>query len=154
MPRSSFGEENINDYTIVESKPSAFAGATTGARGDKDTASGAFTLFTVTGDVLVRIYGVSTLTPVGTSGTLEVGVAGNTAYLIALTTATNISTNKLWSDSSPALGDLFSTVLGPYTIPNGLDIIETTKTTDLSAGNIRYVCLYRPLTSDGKVVAA
>ena len=141
----------LDGYEIAVSAPTAFTGAS-GARGDKDTASGAWTIFQVNGDVVVRIFGVSTLTPVGTSGTLEVGVAGNTAALIALTTATGIATGYLWSDASPSVSvDLLSTVLGPYVIVNGADIIETTKTTDLTAGNIYYVCAWRPLSPGSSV---
>jgi hypothetical protein len=141
----------LDGYEVAVSTPAAFTGAT-GERGDKDGASGAWTIFQVNGEVVVRIFGVSSLTPVGTSGTLEVGVAGNTAGLIALTTATGIATGDLWSDSTPSVGvDLWSTVLGPYVIVNGADIIETTKTTDLTAGNIYYVCLYKPLSPGSSV---
>ena len=144
----------LDGYEIAKSVPAAFTGGTA-ARGDKDTASGAWTIFHVNGDVVVRIFGVSTLTPVGTSGTLEVGVAGNTAALIALTTATGIVTNYIWSDASPTAGlDTLASVLGPYIIVNGQDIIETTKTTDLTAGNIYYVCMWKPLTegSDARAI--
>jgi len=145
---------SLDGYEVAVSVPAAFTGATTATRGDKDTASGLWTLFQVNGDVIVRIFGVSTLTPVGASGTLEVGIVGNTAGLIAQTTATTIVTNYLWSDSTPSYGlDLLSTVLGPYVLVNGQDIIETTKTTDLTAGNIYYVCLYKPLTPGSSVKA-
>ena len=143
----------LDGYEVAVSTPAAFTGATA-ARGDKDTASGAWTIFQVNGDVIVRIFGVSTLTPVGTNGTLEVGVVGNTAALIALTTATGIVTNYIWCDSTPTAGlDLLASVLGPYVIVNGQDIIETTKTTDLTAGNIYYVCMWKPLTPGSNVIA-
>ena len=141
----------LDGYEIAKSAPAAFTGASA-ARGDKDTASGAWTIFNVEGDVVIRICGVSTLTPVGTSGTLEVGVVGNTAALIALTTATSIVTNYIWSDATPTAGlDTLASVLGPYIIVNGQDIIETTKTTDLTAGNIYYVCMWKPLTEGSAV---
>jgi len=152
MIDASFGPAPLDNFKIARAEPSAFAGATTAARGDKDTASGAYTIFTVTGDVLVRVWGVCTTGLAGASGTLELGVTGNTAYLIAQTTATNITANKIWSDSSPSIGDTLASVLGPFIVPNGLDIIETTKTTDLSAGQIYYLCLWRALSSDGSVV--
>jgi len=141
----------LDGYEVAVSAPAAFTG-TSGAHGDKDTASGAWTIFQVNGDVVLRIFGVCTTNVVGTSGSLEVGVTGNTAALIALTTATNIDAGCLWSDSAPSVGvDLWSTVLGPYVIVNGLDIIETTKTTDLTAGVIYYVCLWRPLSPGSSV---
>lgn len=141
----------LDGYEIAVSAFSAFTGAS-GARGDKDTNSGVWTIFQVNGDVECKIYGVCTVDLVGTSGTLEVGVTGNTASLIAQTTTTNINANELWSDSTPTVGvDLWSTVLGPYVIVNGLDIIESTKTTDITAGNIYYVCAWRPLSPGSSV---
>jgi len=141
----------LDGYEVAVAVPAAFTGAT-GARGDKDGASGAWTLFQVNGDVIVRIFGVCTVDVAGASGKIEVGVVGNTAALIAQTTVTNIVTGDIWSDSSPSVGtDLWSTVLGPYVIVNGLDIIETTKTADLTGGNIYYVCLWRALSAGSSV---
>lgn len=143
----------LDGYELAVSRPAAFTGGTA-ERGDKDTASGVWTLFQVTGDVIVRVFGVSTVTPVGAAGTLEVGVAGNTAALIAQTTATDIVAGDLWSDASPSVGvDTLASVLGPFLIVNGADIIESTKTTDLTAGNIYYVCMWKPLTAGSNVVA-
>ena len=73
---------SLDSYNVAVATPSAFAGGTTNARGDKDGTNVSYTLFTVTGDVLVRIFGVVTTTLVG-AGTIEVGVTGNTAGLIA-----------------------------------------------------------------------
>ena len=58
-----------------------YAAATTGA-------VGATTLFTVTGVIGVRVFAVCGVNLTG-SGTLEVGIAGNTAALIAQTTVTD-----------------------------------------------------------------
>lgn len=148
--------QNIDSFGVVTTAPSAFVGGTANAHGDSGGTGNPLTLFTVTGDVLVRIFGVCTtlLTSAG-GGTLEVGVAGNTAALIALTTATEIDANEIWSDTTPTLGvDTLASVLGPYIIVNSLNIIETTATADITAGAVRYVCLWRPLSRDGLVVAA
>lgn len=145
---------SLDSLNVAVVKPTAFAGVTSNARGDKDGSNATFTIFTVTGDVLVRIFGVCTdsLTSGGVAK-LEVGLTGNTALLIAQTTATAIDVNQLWNDASPALGDTLANVLGPFIVPNGLDIIETTSAADISGGNVYYVCLWRPLSTDGLVEA-
>lgn len=146
---------NIDSFGVVKSAPTAFVGGTTDARGDSGGTQASYTLFNVTGDVLVRIYGVCTTLLASTTGTLEVGVTGNTAALIAQTTATDIDANEIWNDSTPVVGvELLSNVLGPYIIVNGLDILEKTATADITSGNIYYICLWRPLSRDGSVVSA
>jgi len=145
---------NIDSYFVTTCVPTAFAGGTTNARGDNDGTSDPFTLFNVTGDVILKIYGVCTTLLAGT-GTLEVGVTGNTAALIAQTTGTDIDANEIWNDASPVLGvETYANILGPYVVVNGLDIIETVGTADITSGNIYYVCLWRPLTPGSTVVSA
>jgi len=147
--------ENVDSFAVVTSAPSAFAGGTANSRGDDGGTSDPFTLFNVTGEVLVRIFGVCT-TDLAGAATLEVGVTGNTALLIPQSTATDIDANDIWFDATPAEvgGVALSSITGPFVIVNGLDIIETVGTADITSGNIRYVCLWRPLSRDGDVVSA
>lgn len=146
----------LDSFDSVKCAPTAFAGGTTNARGDNDGSNDPFTLFNVTGEVLLRIFGVCTVDLVSAGGgTLEVGLTGNTAALIAQTTATDIDANDIWNDSSPAVRtDTLANVTGPHVVVNGSDIIETVGTADITAGNIYYVCLWRPLSPDGNVVSA
>lgn len=145
----------LDSFNVEKCAPTAFAGGTTDARGDDGGANDPFTLFTVTGDVLVRIFGVCTVDLAGATATLEVGVTGNTAALIAQTTATDIDVGDIWNDNAPALGtDVLANLTGPHIIVNGLDIIETVGTANITSGNVYYVCLWRPLSRDGKVVSA
>jgi len=144
----------LDAYKIAISTPSDFLGGTSNARGDKDGTNATFTLFTVTGDVLVRIFGVCTTTIVG-AGTLEVGVEGNVAGLIArIADATDLVANEIWNDASPTeVGvGLLASVLGPYLIVNGNNIIETVGTADLTAGQVYYVCLWKPVTNGSNLV--
>lgn len=145
---------SLDSFNTVKIVPTAFAGATSNARGDKDGTNAAYTLFTVTGDVLVGIYGVCTTLLAGASAKLEVGVANNTAVLIAQTTATAIDANEIWYDTTGAIVDTLANLPGPFIIPNGLDIIETTSAVDIASGNIYYVCFWRPLSHGSKVVSA
>lgn len=146
---------SLDSFNVTKAVPTAFAGGTTNARGDDGGTNDPYTIFNVTGDVLVRVYGVCTSDLISAGGgTLSLGVTGNTAMLIASTTATDIDVNEIWNDASPAIGDTLANIAGPFVIPNGLDIIETVGTADITAGNIYYVCLWRPLSSDGNVVSA
>lgn len=146
----------LDSFNTEQANPTAFAGATTNARGDQTGTGNPLTLYTVTGEVLLRIFGVCTVNLASAGGgTLEVGLTGNTAALIAQTTATDIDANDIWKDASPEVGtDTLANLPGPFVVVNGLDIIETTGTADITSGNVRYVCLWRPLSTDGNVVSA
>lgn len=147
---------SLDSYNVAVATPSAFAGGTTNARGDKDGTNVSYTLFTVTGDVLVRIFGVVTTTLVG-AGTIEVGVTGNTAGLIAqVADATTLAAGDFYyaATSTKVGATLLSDILGPYIITNGLDILEKVGTADITAGNIYYICLWRPLTEGSSVASA
>lgn len=148
--------ENIDTFAVVVSTPPAFTGATADSRGDFAGTLNPDTMFTVTGDVLVRIYGVcTTLLASAGAGTVSLGVSGNTALLIPASTATDIDANDIWFDATPTEvgGVALSSITGPFVIVNGLDIIETVGTADIETGNIYYVCLWRPLSRDGSVVS-
>lgn len=147
----------IDSFRVLKCDPGAFAGATSNARGDKDGTKAVMPIFKVNGTVLVRIFGVCKLTLVG-AGTIEVGVAGNTASIIAqLADATNLATGEIWTDSTPttAYVDLLSDVLGPYIVSDiggtPITIDEKVASTDISAGGLFYVCLWKPLTPGAKV---
>ena len=144
----------LDSFNVAIAKPSAFAGGTTNARGDDGGTSDPKILFTVTGDVLVRIFGVCTVDLVSAGGgTLAVGVTGNTAALIAQETATDIDANGIYISATQVAGAVaLATVPGPFVIVNGLDIIETVGTADITAGNIYYICLWRPLSPGSSVV--
>ncbi len=154
----------LDSYNVAISRPPAFAGATTNDRGDSGGTGTPYTLFNVTGDVLVRIWGVCTLTLVGATATVQVGVTGNTAALIVLETATEIVTNGIYASATQVTGAVaLASVPGPFVVANGLDIIETVATADITAGNLYYICLWRPVTVgqtaagvsiEGSIVAA
>lgn len=119
-------------------------------------AVGAHTLFTVTGDVLVTVFGCCT-TNIAGAGTVEVGVVGNTAQIIAqIADATTIDANMgISTYDVPEIATEFDlSASSVFIINNGLDIIKTIGTTALTAGVINWYCLWRPLSDDGSVVAA
>ena len=116
-------------------------------------AQGTVSLFTVTGDVLVRVFGVVTESLAGATATIEVGVAGNTAAIIAQVLGTNLAANDvLVSGSSPV--SVASIATAPLIVGGGADIIATVATADITDGTITFYCTWRPLSSTGNVVAA
>jgi len=136
---ANFRTINSNEAFKLESSWT-FAAATTGA-------TGAHTLFTATGNLLVSVFGVvnTTITSAGVP-TVEVGVAGNTAALIAQAAAKNLADGDVWVDAT-------DTRVGVGAVPvaqvlnDGNDIILTIATATLTAGQIDFYVLWRPLSS-------
>jgi len=128
---------------LTTSKAITYAALTTGA-------VGAATLFTVTGVVSMRIFAVcsSDLTS-GGAATIEVGISGNTAALIAQSTATAIDNGEIWLDTSPATVEALPAL---QIVKN--DVIQTIGTTTITGGVLTYYCLWTPISEDGNVVAA
>lgn len=130
---------------LIATKSITYVEATTGA-------IGASTLFTVTGCVLVRVFGVCG-TNISGAATLEVGISGATASILAqIPNATALLADEIYVDATPTtkVEALPSTLI----IGNGQDIIQTIGTAAITAGQITYYCLWTPLSEDGNVVAA
>ena len=152
FPREDSHVPFIRNY-LVATKTITFAGGTENAIGDHDGTGDPATLFTVTGAVSARVYGVASVAPVGDTATIEVGVAGGTAELIAQSTATDLAIGDVWLDASPttkceSIANLTEKIIG-----DGLDIILTVGTANITAGSITFYCLWTPI-SDGAEVAA
>lgn len=135
-------------------KEITFAGGTTNAIGDHDGTGDPFTIFTVTGTVLVKLLAICETDLAGASATLEVGIAGNTAGLIAQSTATDIDAGEIWHDASPDAKIELSSVLAERIVSNGSDIIGTVATANITGGVIRFIAFWYPLSEGASVVAA
>lgn len=110
----------------------------------------AHTVFTVTGDVLVTVYGQCKTDIVG-AGTMEMGIAGNTAAIIAqIANATTLDVGENWVDATP---ETVSTLPSSLILNNGADIILTIGTADLTAGVVDFTCLWRPISLDANIVS-
>ncbi len=121
-----------------------FVASTTGA-------VAAHTLFTVTGNVLVTVFGAvdTTLNDAG-SPTIEVGVTGNTAALIAQSLAKSLADGEVWVDGTLTRVGV-GAVPAMQVLNDGNDIILTIATNTVTSGAIDFYCLWRPLSSDGNV---
>lgn len=133
-------------------KTITFTGGTANSIGDFDGSGNPFTIASVTGSVLVRVLAVCTTNLAGASATLEVGIAGDTAEIIAQSTATDIDAGEIWHDATPDSGCETSSVLAEKLIVNGADIIGTVGTANITAGVIDFYIYWQPL-SEGSTVS-
>ena len=142
----------INGWRRAE-KSITFAGATPNAIGDFDGTGEAHPIFTVTGTVLMKLFArcSTTLTIVATA-TLEVGTATNTAGLIAQTAGDAIDAGEIWHDASPDASIELTSVIGEKLVSESVEGL--TATANINTGVIDYVCLWKPISKDGNVIAA
>mgnify|MGYP001559716109 CR=1 FL=1 len=134
----------IVNLGLMASKAITYAALTTGA-------TGATTLFTVTGTVAVRVFAVVSGTDLTGSGTLEAGIAGNTAAILAQVAATALDVGEIWTDNAPSTIEALPAI---QIVAGGADIIQTIATDTVTAGTLTYYCLWTPISADGTVVAA
>lgn len=113
---------------------------------------GTVALFTVTGLIRGKLFARCTTNMAGASATIEVGVTGSTAGLIAQTTATNLIAPELWNDASPDKA-IEAITTAPEYIING-NIFVTVGTANLTGGVIEFTLLYSPVSTNGAVAAA
>ena len=134
------------------SKSVTFAGGTTNDMGDFDGTGNPYTLFTVTGTVLMKLFATVDTSLVGATATVEVGTALSTTGLIPLTTGTNLAINEIWHDATPDASIELSTVATEKIVRQ--NVIQTVRTANVTAGAITYHCIWKPISLDGAVVAA
>ncbi len=136
-------------------KEITFVGGTANATGDYDGTGNPFAIFTVVGNVKVKVYAICTTTLVGGSSTLEIGTATATAAIIAQTTGTDIDVSELWHDASPDTNVEASSVVAEKIIVTGAansgDIIGTVATANITAGVIKFICEWVPIDGQGNV---
>lgn len=127
----------------------------TGAANLGEFANPNIPLFTVTGRVLmvsIAPFCTESLASAG-GGTLALGVTGNTAAMIAATTATDIDSGDVWVDATPAVGaESLPAALGPVLV--SANIVGTVGTADITDGTIEFDCLWLPMSAGASLVAA
>ena len=133
-------------------KSITFIGGTTNAIGDHDGTGDPFDIFTVTGTVISKVIGICTTSIVG-AATLEVGITGDTAAILAqVADAEDIDSGDIWHDADVDKGIELSSVILEKIVSS--DVIGTIGTANITAGAIKFICLWKPLSANGKVVAA
>lgn len=124
------------------------------------TANSPITLFTISGSVLMRIYGqvgATAFTSTAGTGTLAVGVSGATTTFIGTTTAnntTNFIVNGVWFDTAPTVTQkVWPTTVNPgiWTQIANTNIILTIATNNMTAGAVVMYCDWCPISAGATV---
>ena len=148
-------QKDLLAWRVAKKVGSAYTGGTANSHGDHDGTGDPYTLFSVDGDVAVLgVVGIVNVNIAG-SGTLEVGVAGNTAKLIAqVADTTTLDDGDVLTDAGSEAGVDIMPAGGFFIINDGADIIETLGTANLTAGQIDWYCIWAPLEAGANVQAA
>ncbi len=119
------------------------------------TVPGQQNLFTVTGDVAVRVLGIVTTTLTGALAVLAVGAGGPETNIIGgYTLGTDMVAREVWYDAIPDSEVVGFDALIAKIITDGNDIILYYKTANVATGVIMFNCFWTPISADGLVVAA
>jgi len=142
---------------LIVKKTITFAGGTTDAWGDDGGALDGAAIFTVTGIVKAKIFGVCT-TDLGGTGTHAVGIASATTIFLPTEAAGDVNLGDFVANNATvgayliygeqnAAADNF-----PEYLLNGQDIIMTIAGgANITSGVIEYYCVYTPFSDDGEV---
>ena len=148
-------------WRVAKHASSAFTGAAS-AHGDKDAAN-TYKIFTVTGVIMLKaLFGVVGTTLVGVGGDISIGVTGNAGIWANADNAPDWATGDILGNAAAAgQTDLADTGLvntnfidGEMSIVNGVDIVETTATADITGGQIDYFCIWAPMEEGASIVEA
>jgi len=117
-------------------------------------AAGQVNLFTVTGDVIVKVVPVCTTNIASAAaGNITMGAVGDLDAMIGTTLGTDIDAREIWIDATPDSEiEAFATIRD-YIITDGNDI-QLDLDAQIDSGVIAFYCFWTPLSSDGNVVAA
>lgn len=118
-----------------------------------DGATGTQDILTVSGDIMLSLLAICRTNLAGATATIEVGVAGEIAKIIAQTTGTLLIADEIWNDASPDASVEPFSALPVVFIAAGKDVILTIATAALTAGVIDFYAWYEPIAG-GKVVVA
>lgn len=149
------GSSNALVWQITKHVSSVFLGGTSNKHGNDGGTNDPYTIFNVTGDVAVKALVGIVNTNLAGAATLEVGVASNTAKLLAqIADTTNADDGDVYTDAGTEANIDIWPAESLYFINDGADIIETTGTTNITAGQIDYYCIWAPLEPGAFVASA
>lgn len=152
--------DNPLTFRVTKHAATAYTGASANTHGDHDGTADPYTIFKVDGDVIVSdFFGVCNVAVVSAAdlGTLEVGVAGNTAKLIAQTTAgaaAIVAGDVITDAGAEAKIDVNAHSGANLYIADGTDIIETLAANNFNSGQIDWYCVWAPAEAGASVTSA
>lgn len=151
----SYGGAELK-WQITKHVSSPFTGATPDQHGNDGGANDPYTIMTVTGDcILAAFWGVINTDLTGATATIEVGTVGNTAGILAQELATDMDDGAVYVSGTVADGVGSLATSGAWMVINdGADIIETTATANVEAGQIDYYCIWAPAEDGAKITSA
>ena len=122
-------------------------------------AATAVPVFTLTGEVLIEYmiaFCTTSLTEAGATAQISLGVVGNVGLFVSAGQPIDIDQNEFWTAADPTAvgGVAVPAAMLDILIANGANIIADPTTDDTSGGVIEFTALWRPVSSDGLVVAA
>jgi len=127
-----------------------FDGGTTNGIGDESGSSNPYTMFTVTGIIEISIIAVVTTDLVG-AATLECGTTTTTAGLIAqVANTTTMDAPQIWHDATVNATIELSSVITRKIISEDIKLLITTA--DITAGVIKFIVRWAPISADGNLV--
>lgn len=118
--------------------------------------AGAINLFMCQGTNVVRIVCVCTASlSVTGAPTVEVGVSGASAAIIAQTTASLLAEGEIWHDNSPdATIEALSTMRDFISADSNSIALTIGGITSIDEGELQFTCYWTPVSADGNVVPA
>jgi len=116
--------------------------------------TGVLDLFSVTGDVIVKIVPIckTTLTSAAAAN-IRLGSSFDDDAMISDTVATLLAADEIWIDTSPDSEIEPLSTMREYLISAGGNVILTLDA-QVDTGEIDFVCFWIPVSSDGNVVPA
>jgi hypothetical protein len=150
------------NWCVAKHTSSAFTGdAAANRHGDIDGTNNPYSLFTVTGDVIIfRVWGIVNTTLVGSSS-IEIGVTGNiNALMVQVAATTDLADGDVWqgATNTPGIGEGNIIAYTFQAVNDGADIIETLNDAgggaNVTAGQIDYYCIWAPVEAGASIVPA
>ena len=115
--------------------------------------TGQVNLFTVTGDVIVRLVAVVKTNCASGGCNVSVGTADIVDAMIPVTDITLLVAQEIWHDATPDKEIEALSTLREYIISDGNDITLNSSAAD-NSGAVTFYCFWTPLSSGATVVAA
>ena len=115
---------------------------------------GVVTVFTVTGDVIVRLTPICTGDVLsGEAANIELGISADTDGIIPSTLSTDLDDKEIWFDATPTTFIEAKRFYLEFIISRGDDIILTLSAL-VDSGSIAFYCDWEPLSIGATVVPA